>query len=198
MSDVSDAIMDAAERRMRVGGFGGFSFRELAADVGVKSSSVHYYFPTKESLGAAVVRRYTDRLAEKVDAELAKGADASEVFANAFRNTAHSESCMCPMVVMGAASADLPAEVLGQVQRFYRMCLDKLLKQGMSQKQAAEFLSTTTGAMVVAKALGDRTLYDRATAEVVKTSLANSREDSPGASAEGRSAGARSSRRAAS
>jgi TetR/AcrR family transcriptional regulator, transcriptional repressor for nem operon len=198
MSDVSDAIMDAAERRMRLGGFGGFSFRELAADVGVKSSSVHYYFPTKESLGAAVVRRYTDRLAEKVDAELAKGADACEVLANAMRSTAHSDSCMCPMVVMGAASGDLPAEVLGQVQRFYRMCLEKLLKQGMSQKQAAEFLSTTTGAMVVAKALGDRTLYDRATAEVVKAALANSREESPGASAEGRSPATRSSRRAAS
>ena len=37
MSDVKAAIMDAAERRMQQGGFGGFSFREIAADVGVKS-----------------------------------------------------------------------------------------------------------------------------------------------------------------
>ena len=41
MSDVKTAIMDAAERRMQLGGFGGFSFREIAADVGIKSSSVH-------------------------------------------------------------------------------------------------------------------------------------------------------------
>ncbi len=34
MSDVSIAIMDAAERRMRSGGFNGFSFREIADEGG--------------------------------------------------------------------------------------------------------------------------------------------------------------------
>ena len=57
MNEILAAIMDAAERRMRIGGFNGFSFREIAADVGVKSASVHYHFPTKENLAAAVTRR---------------------------------------------------------------------------------------------------------------------------------------------
>jgi AcrR family transcriptional regulator len=60
MSDVNTAILNAAEARMRLGGFNGFSFRDIAADVGVKSSSVHYHFPTKETLAAAVIHRYTD------------------------------------------------------------------------------------------------------------------------------------------
>jgi TetR/AcrR family transcriptional regulator, transcriptional repressor for nem operon len=55
MSTIAEAIMDAAELRMRGGGFNGFSFREIADDVGIKSSSVHYHFPTKEKLAAAVV-----------------------------------------------------------------------------------------------------------------------------------------------
>jgi TetR/AcrR family transcriptional repressor of nem operon len=59
MNAMAESIMDAAERRIRLGGFNGFSFREVAADVGVKSSSVHYHFPTKERLAAAVVHRYT-------------------------------------------------------------------------------------------------------------------------------------------
>src|SRR3569833_747027 len=163
MSDVSDAIMDAAERRIRSGGFNGFSFRELAADVGVKSYSVHYYFPTKETLAAAVVRRNTDRLAAKVDAELANGANPREVLMNAFKRTTHSDACMCPVVVMGAASGDLPTEVLTEVRRFYKMCLDRLTKQGGSQKEAAEVLSMITGAMVVANALNDKALFERAT-----------------------------------
>ena len=54
MSEAATEIMDAAERRMRIGGFNGFSFREIAADAGVKSSSVHYHFPTKEKLAAPV------------------------------------------------------------------------------------------------------------------------------------------------
>ncbi len=44
MSELPHAIMDAAERRMRIGGFNGFSFRDIAADVGVKSLTVHYHF----------------------------------------------------------------------------------------------------------------------------------------------------------
>jgi len=198
MSDVSDAIMDAAERRIRLGGFSGFSFREIAADVGVKSSSVHYHYPTKEALGAAVVRRYTERLSGKIDAELEKGADPREVLASAFRRTAHSESCMCPVVVMGAASGDLPPEVLREVQQFYQMCLDKLTTQSVPQKEAAELLSMITGAMVVANALGDKMLYDRATTDLIKTSVGGRAGRSSKAGVDAPKPAARGPRRAAS
>jgi TetR/AcrR family transcriptional repressor of nem operon len=196
MSDVQAAIMDSTENRIRLGGFSGFSFREIAADVGVKSSSVHYYFPTKEALGAAVAHRYTDRLAEKIDAELAKGGDPREVLASAFRRTAHSDTCMCPMLVMGAASGDLPKEVMTEVQRFYRMCLEKMTKNGVSQKEAAETLSIISGAILVANALGEKGLYDKATSDTVKASSATRRGGRPGAGA--RELPARSPRRAAS
>jgi TetR/AcrR family transcriptional regulator, transcriptional repressor for nem operon len=168
MSDVSIAIMDAAERRMRCGGFNGFSFREIAEEIGIKSSSVHYHFPTKEKLGAAVVRRYTDRLAEKIDVELAKGADPYEVLSSAFRGTVHSVNRMCPITVLGAASLDLPGEVSAEVQRFFKMCLDKATGSGLSHDAATELLATITGAMVVATALDDFTAYDRATGELLR------------------------------
>jgi TetR/AcrR family transcriptional repressor of nem operon len=194
MSDVADAIMDSAEKRIRLGGFSGFSFRELAADVGVKSSSVHYHFPTKEALGAAVAHRYTDRLAEKIDVEVAKGTDAREALANAFRRTAHSETCMCPMLVMSAASGDLPEEVKSEVQRFFQMCMEKMTVNGVPQKEAAEVLSTITGAIMVANALGDKGMYDKATSDTLKTLVAT--RGRTGAAARG--VPARSSRRAAS
>ena len=62
MNDVFVAIMDAAERRMRSGGFNGFSFRDIADDVGVKSSSVHYHFPTKDALVAEAYRSFNNEL----------------------------------------------------------------------------------------------------------------------------------------
>jgi TetR/AcrR family transcriptional regulator, transcriptional repressor for nem operon len=46
---------------MRGGGYHAASFRDIAAAVAIKSASVHYHFPTKEDLGAAVLRRYLDR-----------------------------------------------------------------------------------------------------------------------------------------
>ena len=103
MTDIKTAIMDAAERRIQLGGFGGFSFREIAADVGIKSSSVHYHFPTKEDLAAAVLRRWAEYTSELIDKELKKDPDPVRVWTKAFRGTAYSDAHMCPCTVLGVA-----------------------------------------------------------------------------------------------
>src|SRR5260370_5853139 len=103
MSDMTTAIMDAAERRIQQGGFGGFSFREIAADVGIKSSSVHYHFPTKDELAAAVIRRWAEYTSELIDKELEKDPDPVRVWTKAFRGTAYSEAHMGPWTLLGAA-----------------------------------------------------------------------------------------------
>ena len=177
MSDVATAIMDAAERRIRLGGFNGFSFREIAVDVGIKSSSVHYHFPTKEKLAAAVIHRYTDEVAELIDRELTVEGDPVKVWTRAFRGTLHSEDHMCPATVLGAGSLDLPQEVAAEVKRFFKMCLDKLMAEGISSNSAVELLATITGAMVVANALNDTAAYDRATNELMRARILQSRSE---------------------
>src|ERR1700741_3179618 len=168
ISDVKTAIMDAAERRMQLGGFGGFSFREIAADVGIKSSSVHYHFPTKEDLAAAVIRRWAEETSEFIDKELEKDPAPVRVWTNPFRGTALSEGRMCPCTVLGAGSQDLPPSVETEVKGFFKMCLDKLVAEGLSASKAAEVLSTITGALVLANALGDTAEYDRATRDLLR------------------------------
>src|ERR1700758_5362090 len=153
MKDAKTAIMDAAERRMQLGGFGGFSFREIAADVGIKSSSVHYHCPTKEDLAAAVIRRWAEETSKFVEEELQKDPDPVRAWTNAFRGTALSEERMCPCTVLGAASQDLPPEVATEVKGFFKMCLDKLVAKGLSASSSAEVLSSITGALVIANAL---------------------------------------------
>ena len=172
MNDAKTAIMDAAERRMQQGGFGGFSFREIAADVGIKSSSVHYHFPTKEDLAAAVIRRWAEYTSEFIDKELEKDSDPIRVWAKAFRGTAFSKAHMCPCTVLGAASQDLPEQVAKEVKAFFKMCQDKLVAEGLSPTNAAAVLSTITGALVLANALGDTAEYDRATRDLLRQSAA--------------------------
>ncbi|MGF6757479.1 TetR/AcrR family transcriptional regulator [Paraburkholderia sp. GAS42] len=167
MNDVAVAIMDAAERRMRIGGFNGFSFREIAADVGIKSSSVHYHFRTKEKLGAAVIRRYTDHVAKVIDQQLETNPDPVQVWIEVFKGTLISEDRMCPATVLGAASLGLPGEVATEVKRYFRMAIDKLVGERLSEKRATQFLSTIVGALVVANSLGDPTVYDRATEDLL-------------------------------
>lgn len=167
MSDVAIAVLNAAERRMRIGGFGGFSHREIAADVGVKSSSVHYYFPTKDKLAAAVIRRYADHLSELIDRESETEQDPIKAWTRAFRATAYAGERICPCAVLSAAALDLPPEVGAEVKRFYTMCLSKLTVAGISETAAAELLSTLTGAMVVANGLNDVAVFERATRELL-------------------------------
>ena len=168
MSDVKDSILNAAELRMQQGGFAGFSFREIAADVGIKSSSVHYHFPTKEDLAAAVIRRWAEYTSELIDKELEKDPDPVRVWTKAFRGTAFSEAHMCPCTVLAAASQDLPQQVAKEVKGFFNMCQDKLVAEGLSPSKAAEVLSTITGALIVANALGDTAEYDRATRDLLR------------------------------
>jgi TetR/AcrR family transcriptional repressor of nem operon len=168
MNNHAVAMMDAAERRMRIGGFGGFSFREIAADVGVKSSSVHYHFPTKEKLAAAVVRRYVANVSDHFDEELARDPDPIAVWTRIFRGTLHSCERICPATVLGALALDLPPEVAAEVKRFFDMNTNKLIEAGLSPNEAAEFLATITGAQVVSIATGDPSSFDRATGDLAK------------------------------
>lgn len=163
MSDMRTAIIDSAQRRMQAGGFAGFSFREVAADVGVKSSSVHYYFPAKEDLAAEVIRRWTENTAANVDRKFEKTPDAIKIWTEAFRGTAMSEPHMCPCTVLASSAHDLPDKVAVEVKAFFKMCRDKLVAQGLTAEQASEFLSRITGALVVANALKDASEYDLAT-----------------------------------
>jgi TetR/AcrR family transcriptional regulator, transcriptional repressor for nem operon len=148
---------------MQAGGFGGFSFREIAADVGIKSSSVHYHFPTKEDLAAAIVRRWAEHTAEMIDQEFEKDPDPVRAWTKTFREMAFSELHMCPCTVLGASSYDLPEQVATEVKRFFKMCQDKLVTEGLSPSKASEILSTPVGVMVVANALRDTAKCDRAT-----------------------------------
>jgi len=165
VKDTNVAILDAAERRMRLGGYGAFSYREIAAEIGIKSASIHYYYPSKEDLAAEVIRRYSERVAALFDEMLAKDDNPVRVWTEALAGTAHSETHMCPATLLGAMTGDLPEKVVVEVRRFFKMHLDKLIGAGLSFDEATEVVSALMGALVVANALGDPTLYDRAAAE---------------------------------
>ncbi|MFC0804551.1 MULTISPECIES: TetR/AcrR family transcriptional regulator [Sinorhizobium] len=164
MSETTDAIMDAAEERIRRAGYSGFSFREIAVDVGVKSASVHYHFPTKEKLAAAVARRYTDRFLAAVDHQVAGGEDIVEAWRQVFRVALHRDGRMCLCGALGATSQDLAGEVREEVKRFFLLGIDKLMEAGLSHNSALQVLATLEGAMLTANVLEDPSMFDNGTA----------------------------------
>jgi TetR/AcrR family transcriptional repressor of nem operon len=163
MSETADAILDAAEERIRRAGYSGFSFREIAADVGVKSASVHYHFPTKAMLAAAVARRYTDRFFEAVDRQVALGDDIVQAWRQVFRVALHSDGKMCLCGALGATSKDLASEVRDEVKRFFLLGIEMLVKGGLSRDAALRVLATLEGAMLTANVLEDPSTFENGT-----------------------------------
>ncbi len=175
-------ILDAAERFARRTGYNGFSFRDVAAEIGIKSASIHYHFPTKGDLGAALARRYSERFFERLGDvnELAHPSHTLvERFVGLFRESLVDNDQMCLCGIFGAEIAALPEEVGAEVRSFFEHCIDGLaaaharvssglISQEMPfREQALTLLATLEGALMLARALQDADVFDRIAASAV-------------------------------
>jgi TetR/AcrR family transcriptional regulator, transcriptional repressor for nem operon len=164
MNETTAAIMDAAEARIRTAGYTGFSFRDLAGDVGVKSASVHYHFSTKEALAAAVARRYKDRFLAAVEQDATAGTDVVSAWKAGFLHAIQSDGGMCLCGILGAAATALPDEVRSEARAFFEESLAQMTKRGLTIERAAQVLATLEGAMLLAIVLQRNSAFDEATA----------------------------------
>lgn len=163
-----DRILDAAERRAREAGYHGFSFRDVAADVGIKSASVHYHFPTKGSLAQALAQRYKERALETIG-EPQTPLDAFDRVAALFRQSILVENRMCLCGVFAAEKDGLPTEVAGATQQFFQaliMALERPSEHRTAPYRAETVLAALEGAVLLGKTLGDVGVFERITSDL--------------------------------
>ena len=103
------------------GGYNGFSSRDIADAVGVKSASAHYHFPTKQALAAAVGRRYMTRFLDALGAPGSQLSAASALsnYVAAYRRALVDDGLMCLCGVMGAEIDNLPSVVRLEAKYFF-------------------------------------------------------------------------------
>ena len=166
MSDltVRDRILDAAEARARTGGYHGFSFRDLAEDIGVKSSSVHYHFPTKGDLGEALADRYVRRARTYLgDPAAMTPSQAVARLTSLFRDALLKDDRMCLCGLFGAERDALPPNVAAATAGFFRLTLDYLeaaFGVDWQGEKPAAIVSRLEGALILARMLEDPTLFE--------------------------------------
>ncbi|MBQ4833809.1 TetR/AcrR family transcriptional regulator [Pseudoalteromonas sp. MMG010] len=167
-----EALLKAAESKVRIGGYGNFSFRELANEVGIKSASVHYHFPTKADLGAALAHQYTNSfLAALGDpvAIKASGKNPIEVYSQLFRSALITDNKMCLCGLLGAESDSLPEQVRTEVKRFFNQNLAWLCSAHAENgdknpaQSAIATVSILEGAMMISKSLDDNSYFEQVT-----------------------------------
>ncbi|MEM6618893.1 MAG: TetR/AcrR family transcriptional regulator [Pseudomonadota bacterium] len=164
MSDRRDAILDTAERMIRAQGYGGFSFRDVAAAVGIKSASVHYHFPTKPQLAAAVARRYRDRFATALKASEAQGQGRVVAWQTLFRQALERDGLMCLCGILAVEGDSLPPEVAQEARAFLEFGIASL--DEAQPGQGARILAQLEGAMLIARSAEDLQLFTAATADL--------------------------------
>ena len=170
-----EAILDAAEKRIRSVGYNAFSFRDLAEDVGIRSASIHYHFPQKVDLGVHLVIRYTERF--RLQLERFDRNDLIESLDQFFKLYSDAlivgeQVCLC--AVLAAETMSLPPTLREKVKDFFTLnlnWLNDLNAQHNLSKTAPrpiEVLTCLEGAMTIANAMGDKKLLTHVIADYKK------------------------------
>ncbi len=173
MLDTRETILTHARVTAQAHGYGGLSFRELAKAVGVKSASIHYHFPTKGDLGAALARRYSEEAQAGLDVLLVENPDPAVClrrYAAIFRRALENDNRMCLCGFMAAEYDDLPEAVKREVLAFTDLnvaWLAKVLARGETsanpggiERRALAIFAAIGGAQLIARGRGDISVYD--------------------------------------
>jgi TetR/AcrR family transcriptional repressor of nem operon len=114
-------ILDVAERLAQTRGFNGFSYADIAAELGITKASLHYHFPGKADLGRAIIERYSMEFAAALEGINTSGVAAPvvleryvELYARVLRD---GRICLCGM--LAAEYATLPDAMQQAIRTFF-------------------------------------------------------------------------------
>jgi TetR/AcrR family transcriptional regulator, transcriptional repressor for nem operon len=166
-------ILELAQEAMASRGYAAFSFRELAFELGIKSASVHYHFPTKVHLGLAVAQSYREKLAADLADIVAKSSDPRETidkYVALFRQEASSSQRMTFCTMLSADIHQLPPEICAEMRAFYELNLHWLaarfanlgLDESLQQERACQTFALLQGALTGAKGQNSLVYFDLA------------------------------------
>lgn len=169
-----EAILNAATRSAQAHGYGGLNFRDLAKEVGIKAASIHYYFPSKADLGAAVARRYRENAATALEALSDETPDpiaCLRCYPDTFRTALENDNRMCLGSFMAVEYDDLPDAVAKEVQAFAdvniawigrQLSAASLIAAEECERRARAIFAAICGAQLLARSRSDISIYDSA------------------------------------
>jgi TetR/AcrR family transcriptional regulator, transcriptional repressor for nem operon len=139
---VREQILDHAITLIMLRGYNGFSYRDLSSLVGVKTSSIHYYFPSKDDLVLEAVNEYSKGVLNAIHAiDTSLPADAKlSKYGKLFGRTLGDGDQICLCGMLAADIGSLPDNIRLAVQAFFKAnesWLAKVLAQGVQEHTLA-------------------------------------------------------------
>jgi len=174
-NNTSELILDTAQAIVQLYGFNGFSYAHIAEKIGIRTASIHYYFPNKEDLGEALIARYLKNFiaaSVQIDSETNHALERLKKFV-ALYNEPVQENCTCLSVMLSSDLATLTEDVREGLAQFFTANLTwlqgvfehgrregHLFFKGDAEVQAHQFLASLQGAQLIARSFRDVSRFD--------------------------------------
>lgn len=169
-------ILNLAESLLMDVGFNGFSYANIASELGVKNAAIHYHFPTKEDLACTVIQRYRERFKLWTNNSRVKDLPPAEKLAWFFSIYTDMRADQGKVCLVGSLEVEfnsIPDRLRGEVEGLHREMLNWLeatLAEGREAgvfqfngepaSKAALMFSSLQGALQMARALGTKKFRD--------------------------------------
>ena len=115
-----EQLVRHAQTLIRKRGCNGFSYRDLAEEIGVKTASIHYHFPVKDDLLFEALEDYLARTIEVLQEIEGMTADPRErllIYSARVSGAQDGQVCLCGM--LSADFASLSERLRHSLQRMY-------------------------------------------------------------------------------
>lgn len=168
MTDNRERLEQAALDAVQRSGLKGLSFRVLAEEIGIKSSSVHYYFPEKSDLARTLIERYSEEFFSALEAIESKrwGLPRKlKAFIAIFEDVANNgKLCLCGMMAaeveqLDAGNRQLLDQYFHDTERWLIHLFDShpddLKTTVASSTLAKSLLCGLEGALLLDRVVGD-------------------------------------------
>lgn len=169
-------LLDVAEEKTQIYGFNAFSYKDLQKIVGIKTSSIHYYFPTKQDLALALVTRFIDRFRQQlteITEKNKKGLKRLEALAQIY-TSALPKNQLSLSGMLSSDLASLSEQVCEELQEFF-MILEMWVVQAIHlaqeqhevspsvnpHKAAALWVGLLEGGALIARVSGSAEFLDK-------------------------------------
>jgi len=179
-------ILDTAETLVQKRGFNGFSYADIAMELGVTPASLHYHFAGKAALGKALISRYAARFAEAlaaIEARFPDGPSRLEAYANLYAAVLRRKRlCLCGM--LAAEYETLPKPMRDAIKDFFdenEVWLGRVLESGRDDATlafigyagdaASMIVSGLEGGMLVARPYGKIDRFQSTARQLISTLL---------------------------
>lgn len=151
-----EEILAAAERRLVAGGYDHMSVAAIARELGIVQNSIYWYFPSKDHLFVAVLRRMLARLAAKKPPKN-KGLVAQVLWAtDQMHDLSPRRSELRDRAAHSEAAAEFATELDTLVRRLLILGIEPYLDRNDIDLAANTFLATVEGTFALGLRKTDR------------------------------------------